>query len=158
MIALIDYGAGNLTSVRKALTALGADFTVPESPADLIAPPAIVPGVGHFAAPRARSTRRGARRSRRRGARGTPLFGICVGMQWLFEGSDEAPGGSGLGVMNGPDPSGDGRAPKADGAAQSPSPSRCGTALARRVAAGLQGRASRAGLSHPHRGAGHDAV
>src|SRR5207253_7468894 len=50
VIALIDYGAGNLTSVRKALTALGADFSTPATPAELReADGIIVPGVGHFA-------------------------------------------------------------------------------------------------------------
>jgi glutamine amidotransferase len=51
VIALIDYGAGNLTSVRKALTALGADFATPSAPGELSRFSAvIVPGVGHFAA------------------------------------------------------------------------------------------------------------
>ena len=101
MIALVDYGAGNLTSVRKALSALGAEFMTPEQPADLKGVRAvIVPGVGHFAATSAldeewRTTIGDAARA------GTPLFGICVGMQWLFEGSDEAPGVPGLGVMQG---------------------------------------------------------
>lgn len=101
MIALVDYGAGNLTSVRKALSALGAEFTTPGSPAELKGVRAvIVPGVGHFAATSAlddswREAIGGAARA------GMPLFGICVGMQWLFEGSDEAPGVAGLGVMKG---------------------------------------------------------
>ena len=51
MIALIDYGAGNLTSVRKALAALGADFVVPRVPEECAgAAGLIVPGVGHFSA------------------------------------------------------------------------------------------------------------
>ena len=101
MIALVDYGAGNLTSVRKALSALGAEFMTPEQPPDVKGARAvIVPGVGHFAATSAlheewRVAIGGAARA------GTPLFGICVGMQWLFEGSDEAPGVAGLGVMKG---------------------------------------------------------
>ena len=101
MIALVDYGAGNLTSVRKALSALGAEFMTPEQPSDLSGAVAvIVPGVGHFAATSAldeewRQTIGDAARD------GTPLFGICVGMQWLFEGSEEAPGVAGLGVMKG---------------------------------------------------------
>ncbi|MEQ1757736.1 MAG: imidazole glycerol phosphate synthase subunit HisH [Vicinamibacterales bacterium] len=101
MIALIDYGAGNLTSVKKALTALGADFVVPESPESLAGASAvIVPGVGHFGVTRALD---GAWHRAIRGAvdQGTPLLGICVGMQWLFEGSDEAPGVAGLGVLPG---------------------------------------------------------
>jgi glutamine amidotransferase len=101
VIALVDYGAGNLTSVRKALTALGADFIVPATPEQCRdARGLIVPGVGHFGATSRldapwRDAIGGA------AASGTPLFGICVGMQWLFEGSEEAPGTSGLGAMAG---------------------------------------------------------
>ena len=101
MIALIDYGAGNLTSVKKALTALGADFTVP-STADACAQASgiIVPGVGNFAAtaalegPWLESIHAAV-------AAGVPLLGICLGMQWLFDGSDEAPEVRGLGVIGG---------------------------------------------------------
>jgi glutamine amidotransferase len=101
VIALVDYGAGNLTSVKKALTSLGADFTVPSSPDECIRATAIiVPGVGHFAATaRLDAPWRDAIGEATR--RGTPLFGICVGMQWLFEGSEEAPDVAGLGVMPG---------------------------------------------------------
>ncbi len=101
MIALIDYGAGNLTSVRKALTALGAEFATPTSAAECSSFSAlIVPGVGHFAATAGlvgpwRDAIGAAVRT------GTPLFGICLGMQWLFEGSDEAPDVPGLGVLPG---------------------------------------------------------
>ena len=101
MIALIDYGAGNLTSVRKALTALGADFVVPASPeACASASALIVPGVGNFAATAALE---GEWRDAIAAAvkTGTPLLGICLGMQWLFEGSDEAPEVRGLGTMPG---------------------------------------------------------
>jgi glutamine amidotransferase len=101
VIALIDYKAGNLTSVRKALSYLDADFRVPETIADCAgARGLIVPGVGHFAATQALDE--GWRRLilDSVGA-GTPLLGICVGMQWLFEGSDEAPDVPGLGVMRG---------------------------------------------------------
>ena len=101
MIALIDYGAGNLTSVRKALTALGAELMTPGAPEELAdAAGLIVPGVGHFAATRALA---GPWRNAIRAAagRGTPLLGICVGMQWLFEGSDEAPEVPGLGILSG---------------------------------------------------------
>ena len=101
MIALIDYGAGNLTSVRKALTALTADFTVPASPgACAQASGIIVPGVGHFAATAALEGEwLQAIRSAVTG--GVPLLGICLGMQWLFDGSDEAPEVTGLGVIPG---------------------------------------------------------
>jgi imidazole glycerol-phosphate synthase subunit HisH len=101
VIALIDYGAGNLTSVRKALTSLGAEFATPASPSECGRFSAlIVPGVGNFAATSAlvgpwREAIGSAVRS------GAPLFGICLGMQWLFEGSDEAPEVPGLGVLPG---------------------------------------------------------
>ena len=101
MIALVDYGAGNLTSVRKALSALGAEFVVPESPATCAgAAGLIVPGVGHFASTaRLDEPWRTAITSAVRA--GTPLLGICVGMQWLFEGSDEAPEVPGIGLLPG---------------------------------------------------------
>jgi glutamine amidotransferase len=101
VIALIDYGAGNLTSVRKALTALGADFVVPRAPADLRdARGIIVPGVGHFGATAALE---GEWRNAIAAEvdHGKPLLGICLGMQWLFEASDEAPDVRGLGVLQG---------------------------------------------------------
>ncbi len=101
MIALIDYGAGNLTSVKKALAFLGAAFVVPGSPTELAdASGVIVPGVGHFGVTEALH---GPWRDaiRRSVDAGTPLLGICVGMQWLFEGSEEAPGVSGLAVLPG---------------------------------------------------------
>ncbi len=101
MIALIDYGAGNLTSVKKALTALGVDFHVPMAPGECDgAAGLIVPGVGHFSATRALE---GTWRETigRLVGQGTPLLGICVGMQWLFAGSEEAPEVPGLGVLEG---------------------------------------------------------
>ena len=101
MIALIDYGAGNLTSVRKALSALGADFTIPANPAVCAgASGLIVPGVGNFAATTALQGEWRDAIAESVG-RGTPLLGICVGMQWLFEGSDEAPDVKGLGLLPG---------------------------------------------------------
>ena len=100
-VALIDYGAGNLTSVRKALAAVGADVFGPSSPVDLDTASAIVvPGVGHFAA--TATLNQGWRDAiRRRIDARIPLLGICLGMQWLFEGSTEAPDVSGLGVIAG---------------------------------------------------------
>lgn len=101
MIALVDYGAGNLTSVRKALSTLGAGVMTPHAPDELAtADGIIVPGVGHFGATRALDDEWKAviRRSLERGA---SLLGICLGMQWLFEGSDEAPDVAGLGIVGG---------------------------------------------------------
>src|SRR3989442_10414246 len=101
MIALIDYGAGNLTSVKKALVAIGADVIVPSQP-DELAPAhgVIVPGVGHFGATRALEGAWTEAILQRIGE-GRPLLGICLGMQWLFEGSDEAPDVPGLGILGG---------------------------------------------------------
>lgn len=101
MIALVDYGAGNLASVCKAFDALGALPRVVRHPGDLQAPSAIVvPGVGHFAAT---STLDPAWRAAilAHVAAGGVLLGICLGMQWLFEASDEAPGCPGLGLLAG---------------------------------------------------------
>jgi glutamine amidotransferase len=101
VIALIDYGAGNLTSVKKALRFLGAEFVVPDRVERLDdARGVIVPGVGHFGAT-ARLEGEWRDAIARRTAAGVPLLGICVGMQWLFEGSDEAPQARGLGAMRG---------------------------------------------------------
>ena len=101
MIALIDYGAGNLTSVRKALAAVKADVFTPAAAADLERAAAIViPGVGHFGATRAIDA---AWRAAILAAvkRAAPILGICLGMQYLFEGSDEAPDAPGLGLLKG---------------------------------------------------------
>jgi glutamine amidotransferase len=101
VIALIDYGAGNLTSVRKALAAVDADVFVPATADDLTgASGVIVPGVGHFGATRALD-RGWMDAVLRLVGEGRPLLGICLGMQWLFEGSDEAPDCPGLGLMGG---------------------------------------------------------
>lgn len=101
MIALVDYGAGNLTSVRKGLAAAGATFHTPASPAELAAASGVVvPGVGHFAATAALGAEWRSAIHDRIGA-GVPLLGVCLGMQWLFDGSDEAPGLPGLGIVPG---------------------------------------------------------
>jgi imidazole glycerol-phosphate synthase subunit HisH len=100
-VALIDYHAGNLTSVKKALAAVGAKVFVPAAPEDLAeASAVIVPGVGHFDATRALGPAWVDAILQRVGE-GRPLFGICLGMQWLYEGSEEAPEVRGLGVLSG---------------------------------------------------------
>ena len=100
-IALVDYGAGNLSSVAKALAFVGAEIAIPRSPDDLDAVDGIVvPGVGHFAATAALDGRWRSRIAARIDDR-IPVLGICLGMQWLFEGSDEAPSVSGLGLFPG---------------------------------------------------------
>lgn len=101
MIALVDYGAGNLTSVRKALAAVGAQVYTPLEPKDLVrAAGVIVPGVGHFGSTRTldQPWRHGILE---RLDAGTPLLGICVGLQWLFAGSTEAPDVAGFGLCQG---------------------------------------------------------
>jgi glutamine amidotransferase len=101
VIALIDYKAGNLTSVRKALAAVGADVFTPSEPSDLTrARGIIVPGVGHFAATGALDAS-WTDTIRTLVGEGRPLLGICLGMQWLFERSDEAPDLTGLAVLPG---------------------------------------------------------
>lgn len=101
MIALVDYGAGNLTSVRKALDAIGARVWTPAAAGELgRARGIIVPGVGHFDATRA-LTAEWRTAIKTMVADGTPLLGICVGLQWLFEGSQEAPDVAGLGMFEG---------------------------------------------------------
>ena len=101
MIALVDYGAGNLTSVRKALAHLGATVTTPGTPADLTSTDGIiVPGVGNFAATAALGADWRAAILDHIG-RQRPLLGICVGMQWLFDRSEEAPGHRGLELLAG---------------------------------------------------------
>jgi imidazole glycerol-phosphate synthase subunit HisH len=100
-IAIVDYGAGNLTSVRKAFAHLGTEIYTPGSPADLSSAAAVVvPGVGHFSATRS-LTPDWHDAVRESVSAGTPLLGICVGMQWLYEGSTEAPECPGLGVVTG---------------------------------------------------------
>ena len=100
-LALIDYGAGNLNSVRKALRHLGADVFTPQRPDDLSHAAAIVvPGVGNFKATAALDA---AWRREIVAAieRGRPLLGICLGLQWLYDGSREAPEDTGIGLFRG---------------------------------------------------------
>jgi glutamine amidotransferase len=101
VIALIDYGAGNLTSVRKGFAAAAADLFTPRNPSELsTATGIVVPGVGNFGATAALEGG-WLETIRRLVDMGTPLLGICLGMQWLYEGSDEAPVVRGLGAIAG---------------------------------------------------------
>ncbi len=103
MIAVIDYKAGNLTSVVKALDYLGAkEIVVTQAPevvrtADKI----VLPGVGHFQSTQLLQDLGLTDAVRESVAKGTWFLGICVGLQWLFEGSTEAPDTSGLGHFAG---------------------------------------------------------
>lgn len=98
MIAVIDYRAGNLTSVVKALRYLGAqDVVVTDDFVDLHnAEKIVLPGVGHFRATERLQRDNLALAIREEIARGAPFLGICVGLQWLYEGSTEAPETEGL--------------------------------------------------------------
>ncbi len=103
MIAVIDYKAGNLTSVVKALHCLDArDVVVTQSP-DLVrgAGKVVLPGVGHFQATQLLASLGLTEAVRDSIAKGAWFLGICVGLQWLFEGSTEAEGTPGLGAFAG---------------------------------------------------------
>lgn len=103
MIAVLDYGIGNLASAQRALKAAGADARLVTSAADALSASAVVlPGVGSFGA-----CMNALRESGLDHAvfdaieRGIPFLGICVGMQMLYESSEESPGVPGLSVLNG---------------------------------------------------------
>jgi glutamine amidotransferase len=97
-VTVIDYKAGNLTSVLKALRHLGAEAEVTDSPAPVeTAERLVLPGVGHFAATERLDATGLTPAIRAAIARGVPFLGICVGMQWLYAGSSEAPQQRGLG-------------------------------------------------------------
>jgi glutamine amidotransferase len=98
LIAVIDYKAGNLTSVVKTLRFLGArDVVVTQSPEDVRAADKIVlPGVGHFRATQLLHDLQLTQATRDAIAKGAPFLGICVGLQWLYEGSTEAEATEGL--------------------------------------------------------------
>jgi glutamine amidotransferase len=99
MISVIDYKAGNLTSVVKALRFLDArDVVVTQSPEDVLrADKIVLPGVGHFQSTQLLKDLRLTDAVREAVAKGVPFLGICVGLQWLYEGSTEAPETEGLG-------------------------------------------------------------
>ena len=103
MIAIIDYKAGNLTSVVKALTYLDArEITITQDPAVVAkASKIVLPGVGHFQSTQLLTNLGLTEAVRESVARGTWFLGVCVGLQWLFEGSTEAPVTLGLGHFPG---------------------------------------------------------
>jgi len=103
MIAIIDYGAGNLRSVRNALTYLGAQVITACAPDQLAGAEKIVlPGVGAFGAGIGALRSAGFEAPIKAAVEvGTPLLGICLGMQFLFESSDERGQHQGLGVLPG---------------------------------------------------------
>jgi imidazole glycerol-phosphate synthase subunit HisH len=97
VIAVIDYKAGNLTSVMKALHAVGADAVATSVP-DVVrrARKMVLPGVGHFSATSFLEEHGLKEAIGGRVAAGVPFLGICVGLQWLFDGSAEAPDTAGF--------------------------------------------------------------
>lgn len=103
MIAIVDYGAGNLHSVQNAFDCIGVRSEVVTSPADWGRFSGLVlPGVGHFGPMMAQLEETGLRGAILEfAASGKPLLGICLGMQALHECSEEAPGISGLGLIRG---------------------------------------------------------
>ena len=102
MIAILDYNAGNLTSVKKAVEYLGYPCVVTSNPHEVeLADKIILPGVGHFSATSNLEARGLSAVVRNAIARNIPLLGICLGMQWMFERSEEAPEVPGLAWFRG---------------------------------------------------------
>lgn len=103
MIAVVDYGIGNLRSAEKALIKVGGDARLVTNPGEIeIADGVVLPGVGAFGGC-ARALRDSGMEDAVRSAinAGVPFFGICVGFQLLYEGSDEDDGIQGLGLLSG---------------------------------------------------------
>jgi imidazole glycerol-phosphate synthase subunit HisH len=102
MIGILDYGAGNLNSVKKAFDHLKVEAAVTSSPEALRnADRIVLPGVGHFSV-LAALVSSGLRDCLLESiCAGKPLLGICLGMQWLFDGSEEAPQIAGAGLFSG---------------------------------------------------------
>jgi glutamine amidotransferase len=103
VIAVLDYGIGNLRSAEKALQSLGADARLVADPGGAAEAEAVVlPGVGAFGRSMEALTASGLDRvALDAAAAGKPFLGICVGMQLLYDGSEEAPGVAGLGILPG---------------------------------------------------------
>ena len=103
MVAIIDYGAGNLHSVKNALDFLGVESQITgDKDVILKADRVILPGVGSFGDAMEHLKKRGLTDTVRQAADGTrPFLGVCLGLHLLFEGSEESPGVEGLGVFKG---------------------------------------------------------
>lgn len=103
MIAILDYGAGNLRSVQNTLAQIGAEYEVARDASGLErATKIILPGVGHFGQMmRALDALQVRQTLRNRIQAGVPFLGICLGLQALFESSEEAPEMTGLGLFDG---------------------------------------------------------
>lgn len=103
MTAIIDYGAGNLMSVKKALDFIGAENIITSDPGEIEAADSVIlPGVGSFGDAMRSMDERGLIGSVKKAAlSGKPFLGICLGLQLLFEKSDESPDADGLGLLGG---------------------------------------------------------
>ena len=103
MVAIIDYGAGNLQSVKKALDFIGADSVITDNKDEINAVSHIIlPGVGSFADAMNCIRERDLEDTIKKAADGSKYFlGICLGLQLLFESSEESPGVDGLGIFKG---------------------------------------------------------
>ncbi len=103
MIAVIDYGVGNLFSVQKAFSYLGADAKITSDERDMVsAEKLVLPGVGAFGDCMNNLEATGLIPVLKSEIeKGKPLLGICVGLQILFDGSEESPGAKGLGIISG---------------------------------------------------------
>lgn len=103
MITLVDYGAGNLRSVSNTLDVLEASYQITNDPATVSSAVALIlPGVGHFGQMMRALDQLNLRDAlKERIAAGVPFLGICVGLQCLFEASEESPGSAGLAVFPG---------------------------------------------------------
>lgn len=103
MIAIVDYGAGNLNSVKNALDYIGAESVITADAVKIeSADGVILPGVGSFGDAMASMRASGLISTVKTAATsGKPFLGICLGLQLLFEGSEESPGVEGLGLLKG---------------------------------------------------------
>ena len=103
MIAIIDYDAGNIKSVEKALISLGQDVVLTSDPEVILsADKVVLPGVGAFGDAMGHLKERGLVDVIKKVCEsGTPFLGICLGLQLLFEYSEESPGVEGLGILKG---------------------------------------------------------
>jgi imidazole glycerol-phosphate synthase subunit HisH len=102
MIAIVDYGAGNLVSVKKAIDWLGHQCVITSDPAQVAqANKIVLPGVGHFASTAVLERSGLCNEIKHAISRRISFLGICVGMQWMFDGSEESPETSGLGLFSG---------------------------------------------------------
>ncbi|MDF2821922.1 MAG: imidazole glycerol phosphate synthase, glutamine amidotransferase subunit [Clostridiales bacterium] len=103
MIAVLDYGAGNLKSVEKALEHLGYDVIITSDPDEIMNSNALIlPGVGAFGnAMKCLEDSNLIPIIKQKISEGTPFLGICLGMQMLFDESEETPGVNGLSILEG---------------------------------------------------------